>query len=663
MRTGWILLLLLLWVPSVYADHAAVERRLKRAGIDAPLRARIHSAIELGVVHLVSSQRPDGSWAPTWGRELGETLLNALAIAHADLPGTRSAVSKARAFAYKRDRVFGSGVYEISLALMLESMRETHSLEDKARVERLVTALTRGQTKTGWWHYRVPSSRGRHGEVVNLSTTQFAGLALWAGGRVMGQHPKRTWALHVKSLLRFASPDGSWPYTANEPGGAFEHPGSYASGTCMGFANLILAEAALGRSHVAMRRTSAARKAAHLATQEALERHVEWLLAGNRVFPTFRTPYYNLYALEKVCVFRDTEEIGGIRWYEEGALRLLGHQRADGTWPRASWNRPTARGPVCRVATSFALLFLLRVSETYRPVTPPSTPVAVTTPSGARPSSGQASPPHKTRPTFVEARRRLQRLQDVLARMGKRGSELDQALEGLVEVLDATPMPDMENAEIAQGLLDRWNQEATSTLLDVVRLIRVTARFRSRQKSIERAAAALARRGNGIAPELCEILERADLTDPEVAPGVVACLRALAKLGGADVAKWLIEHAMSGSLARKSPAVVEHAMRALRRCTWLPGEVRRAACSRILVTLASFERELETRGVRGARDRQYYLWERLRYDAVLTATHLARPGENDSLPVSKGGTPILRLDDFHTWWNENGSKHATLWRN
>ncbi len=42
------------------ADYDETETRLKTAGIDAPLRKRIHESIERGVAFLVAAQKPDG---------------------------------------------------------------------------------------------------------------------------------------------------------------------------------------------------------------------------------------------------------------------------------------------------------------------------------------------------------------------------------------------------------------------------------------------------------------------------------------------------------------------------------------------------------------------------------------------------------------------------
>jgi len=67
--------------------------------------------------------------------------------------------------------------------------------------------------------------------------------------------------------------------------------------------------------------------------------------------------YYFLYGLERVGRILDIEFIGEHEWYPEGAKFLVGAQAADGSWP----GKKKEADP--RIATSFALMFLTRATE------------------------------------------------------------------------------------------------------------------------------------------------------------------------------------------------------------------------------------------------------------------------------------------------------------
>ena len=84
-------------------------------------------------------------------------------------------------------------------------------------------ALEVGQDpQTGWWSYIAgtgPQPGGTSAffkppDYVNLSTTQFAMLGLWAANRLEPVARPRVVRRHLEALLEYQSPDGSWPYDA-----------------------------------------------------------------------------------------------------------------------------------------------------------------------------------------------------------------------------------------------------------------------------------------------------------------------------------------------------------------------------------------------------------------------------------------------------------------
>jgi hypothetical protein len=247
----------------------------------------------------------------------------------------------------------------------------------------------------------------------NLSTTQFACLGLWSAERLGTPVAERAWLDHLDALCRSQGPDGSWPYYL-VAGATIEV--TYPTGTFMGLADLVLAQHALAER---LEQDPPRRARAVVARQHgmaALRRHFAWVLpaaAGEFQFgSTFE--HYRLFALEKVALFLDVGAIGGREWYREGARRLLDTQRADGSWGNgaAGWaQRAGGRDLGNAVDTSFALLFLLRISETYRPVTPrsvdPGPPVT--------PRSAPTEPPPE--PTAPAAAVGLPLAWEILARL------------------------------------------------------------------------------------------------------------------------------------------------------------------------------------------------------------------------------------------------------
>jgi hypothetical protein len=376
---------------SARGDPEETEARLKLAGVPPELRTRIHDAIDRGVRYLSSRQREDGSFqpdrrVPNPNRE-GHTAICGLALRHAGTPlGTRNgrraidwlvpAGSVGRPAIYKDIYVCG-----LTNLLLLADRRHP---EIAAEVARYVAISI--DKRTGWWsyftRYRGPVERVEwSGSVVQLSTTQFAGLAMWAGSRDGGAAHRTTWRSHAYSLCGFQTTTGSWAYAPILP-----PANGYPTGTFMGLANLLLAEAALG-PRLALeepdlafrieRAKSAGMRALARDARRVLKELRDGTVGSARTYGELSRGgsgwgYYSLYALEKACVFAGVEELEGVRWYAEGATSLVGAQRADGAWvPNAGLQAPSNPFDV-DITTAFALLFLLRDAESYRATTPRS---------------------------------------------------------------------------------------------------------------------------------------------------------------------------------------------------------------------------------------------------------------------------------------------------
>jgi hypothetical protein len=431
------------------------EYRLKTAGIDAALRTRIHAGIDRAVDRLRAFQGKRGGV----GVHVGQTVLVALALRHAGTPSAREGAQKVldalRAEKSKNASVVAS-TYEAGITAML--LHADRSLPELRRTihERLAT----GPGASGYWGYESAGSR-----VGNLSTAQYGALGLWAserGGAVPALTP---WETHLRALIRYQRPNGSWSYApGSATGGAVAH--SYPTGTLMGYANLVLASRALAEAIAEDDSLLVETTIARARAEAALRRDVQWMLATSNV-PTIvgSQALYSLFALEKACVFSGGADVGGVAWYREGAVLLLDNQRKDGGWPEYALRGDgrSAAGRSTPVGTSFGLLFLLRASESYRPTTPRPVDRAPTiTGAEAPPEPSDVAP---RPPPLVVARKVLAALEASLGQ--KTLPSTRSVLDGFRFLRRAYPTF-RTNAGFVSAEHDAWCRQAEGLLLHAV---------------------------------------------------------------------------------------------------------------------------------------------------------------------------------------------------
>lgn len=381
-----------------------------------------------------------------------------------------------------------------------------HALRGRPRTaEHIVRNLCDGQDPaSGWWGYGpgglagaaegAPFSLLANRDFVNLSTSQYGALGLWAGARTTGEVPLAAWRRHLVGLCASQQRDGSWSY-APRTGAA-----GYPNGTFMGVANLVLARHALS-AELEDDPVLAARSAVALrAGRRALDRDAPAALSSPGI------DYYGWYALEKACVFLDLESPGGIPWYVVGAERLLADQTESGGWGgsrsfRAGAGMTTRRIAGDEVSTAFALLFLLRASETYHPTTPrdvdapgPTTPGGGPAPPGTSGTSTRGAPPAPPAVRLGEAQEAVDRLarstgvpDRAESRDGRRSAErrsddrIDDGLAAIDTIRRALrivepdlpaadrPPPDPLAAEEAfVAAVDAWRGRAGASLVEAL---------------------------------------------------------------------------------------------------------------------------------------------------------------------------------------------------
>jgi Mg-chelatase subunit ChlD len=173
------------------------------------------------------------------------------------------------------------------------------------------------------------------------SVSQFALLGLHAASRWRLAAPAEAWKRNLAIYRARQCPDGGWDYDKLSPSG-------YGSMTCAGICGIAINRYELGERDP--------------AADEAIERGLGWLeknftVSGNPAHGTSYL-YYYLYSLERVGRILDTEFIGAYEWYPLGAKFLVEHQKPSGKWVESNEEEDA------RLATSFALLFLTRATET-----------------------------------------------------------------------------------------------------------------------------------------------------------------------------------------------------------------------------------------------------------------------------------------------------------
>ena len=458
--------------PASADGYDEVERRLKTSGVGAPLAREISAAIRRGTDYL-ARRFEEGQVLPA---QSGPATLATLALLHAGDPKSEALARKLFAKLRKKHwRNITSNTYSAAIGAMLLQILDPRG----AALGKLGVSFGKGAKRDGgYWGYRPGGSGGRG----NLSTAQFACLGMWAAERAGWPRQAEAWATHRRALVVSQGVDGSWSYTA---GPAAKNPSfhhTYATGTCMGLADLVLArESAPGTGTAAARDWWASELAIHNG-EAALARHVRWILREPLGDMGDAFPYYQLYALEKVCIFLDRDTVGGMPWYRDGARLLLAAQESDGSWSSdLRTSRRTVVGAwshlVGDATTAFALLFLLRASETYRPTTPrvlpaekPSAPVTPDFDSAPEPE--RAAPARPVAPPLPLVRSTLKRLDAQVDKLDERNAR--RVLKGL-RFLDRA-LPELSKAATAG---DTGAKEAIGSAYKILtRLMQPMARGR-----------------------------------------------------------------------------------------------------------------------------------------------------------------------------------------
>lgn len=184
----------------------------------------------------------------------------------------------------------------------------------------------------------VKKGGGRADEQGDKSNSQFAAMGLRAAHDAEIRLPADTIRRGADAWEKSQNKDGGWSYRPKDG------PASYGSMTAGGMSSLAIYDFLSGSAARLDPRCERARR--WVAENWVVDANPKGTM-GNR--------YYWLYAVERAGTLFGTELMGAHEWYPEGAGHILAQQRGD-----KSWDQDVSK-------TAFAILFLRRVTDDYRP--------------------------------------------------------------------------------------------------------------------------------------------------------------------------------------------------------------------------------------------------------------------------------------------------------
>ena len=370
----------------------------------ADFQARVDAAIERGLAHLRSLQKPDGMWKPHGNYDLGTTGLAVLTLVVCGVSRDDPAIQRGLASIFAQEAV---RTYEQAVCLMaidrawtpaaeLERLAAGQPVEAYVRdlppgrmawVRRTAAALEAGASSPGSWGY---PPTGNTLLRFDTSNTQYAALGLRAATHLGHEVAENTWLgliRHCKLVRERKGPKGQislihqgeavadetladrqdlqsvaevagFRYSTLESHGHVD-----AAMTCGGITILLIARHQL--EAVGSHRLNAK---LHKSIHELLSGGWAWLDANwamdrHPLHPSGSWYWYYLYSLERAGVLEGVKRVGGKDWYFEGAMQLL-HRQGE---KKGDWNET---GQDATAPTCFALLFLKRgTSPLGAPVT------------------------------------------------------------------------------------------------------------------------------------------------------------------------------------------------------------------------------------------------------------------------------------------------------
>ncbi|MEZ6195263.1 MAG: discoidin domain-containing protein [Planctomycetota bacterium] len=290
----------------------------------------VNAAIDRGAKWLEGRRGEDGTWKTSHTEEFPMGVMSLVGMALKKSGRDREDPLLVDLVA-RLEKMPLQKTYSVALYAMF--LRAISPKRNTERVKACADWLAKAQAPDGLWGY--PDGR------ADLSNAQYALLGLKAARECGCDVPDKVFERSLDWLIDGAQKDGGFNYV---PTGKSARDPATGSMTAAALACIDICLKALPKD-----------RARHAKAAPIVEAAFKWLDERFVVEMNPQSPmshFYWLYGVERVGDFWDRREIGGRRWYPEGAVYLLDWQRRDGSWP----------GDV--VDTCFALLFLNRASLT-----------------------------------------------------------------------------------------------------------------------------------------------------------------------------------------------------------------------------------------------------------------------------------------------------------
>jgi len=312
-------------------------------------------AVDAAVLRGVSWLRREQKGGGVFGAGPGETALALLALRHSGVPADDKACR--RAAKYLEHSLPDGTVYGAALGLL--ALLEQDLAAHRAKIEKLVGHLAKGQCRNGQWSYAYRASARK--KAGDNSNTQIAILALSAARVRRIAVPAECFDRLLGYLRQTQNEDGGFGYAHNQRVRSY---GSMTAGGAMGLALC----AAAGKLARPLPETARALAWLGRGFDPASNRGAAAAFGskkGKRSDSFWR--HYWLWSVERAGAACGVRRFGAHDWYAAGARYLVERQRDDGSW------RDPERS---LLATAFALLFFGR--STRAVLTPRPGDVTVT---------------------------------------------------------------------------------------------------------------------------------------------------------------------------------------------------------------------------------------------------------------------------------------------
>jgi hypothetical protein len=331
------------------------------------LPEHVEKCVALGVEYLRTQVKKQRSFHLSGDPvEAGRIALIGLTLLECGVPADDEDVKYAAQFVRSRVPEMKTTYQAAPAILFLDRLHRSKDMpnRDLANVRTLALRLVAGQTRPlNLWNYDVPildnadetavldamkkkvMYEGEPGPTAtppDLSSSQFAALALWTAGR--HKLPvERSLRAAAESIRRYQLMDGSWPYHITRT-----NEGNQDTGTCVGLILLALGqgvrEAGKGKF---LEDPDVTKALANLGT--IVNRPHQGSPLGNRFLS--HGDLYFLWTLERTALIANQPSIGGKDWHAWGTDIIVSQQKPGGYW---------AEKHVGPVDTCFALLFLVQ---------------------------------------------------------------------------------------------------------------------------------------------------------------------------------------------------------------------------------------------------------------------------------------------------------------